>query len=89
MRTETVIIRGQSREVEVEFTGSWWRSTGRVTLYQRNGGKLWKDYLYFRQEKDGSLTPLRQNTFLNRAGYQAVAWDDEGFDRNRSQHNSA
>jgi hypothetical protein len=88
MRTETVTIRGQVREVEVEFTGTWWRSVGRVTLYQKNGGKLWKDHLYFRQEKDGTLTPLFHNTFLNRPGYRAVGWDDEGFAKNRSNHNS-
>jgi hypothetical protein len=98
--TVTVAIRGQVREVEVQeltYTDGSPRyvSAGNVALFQkRPGQKLWPAALRFRKEADGTLVPLFQETFLNRAGYRAVAWNDEvltskAIERNLSQHNSA
>lgn len=90
-----VTIGRDTREVEAvrtaysDGTFSSWRSAKMVALFRKGfGGKLWKGTLGFREDKDGTLIPLFHGTFLNRAGYVAVAWNDEEFSKYLSQHNS-
>jgi hypothetical protein len=100
-----VTIRGQVRMVEVaEYTSDnpqfpyppFYMSTEAVALFQkRPGQKLWPEAIrFYRDKATGDLKANLTSTILNRAGYRAVAWNDEAASskmvaRNLSQHNSA
>lgn len=82
-----VVLNGEAREIEFKrYSEEHWmaESSEYAGAYQKAGGKVWKERLFWNCEKD---VLVKSTVILNRNGYRLIGWDDDFG--NKSEHNSA
>jgi hypothetical protein len=92
LEVEVTINRVKRTVVAELWISGWWYSEEVVALARcgrhNTGKKLHPVRIAFREEQDGTLTPLMHTTVLNRQG-MIVAWNEERFQALLSQHNGS